>query len=293
MTITEAFQLYDANVLLPDKSVKTRKNYHSTFNSLLRAIGDIPVEILGEDQVALWKISMGHDHNSDTHKRGNLTCLIQFLKWLRKRGFNVLDPEIVRDKRPERDTEPKIPLTPYEVERLVAAGKNPRDKAIIAGIFLTCCRISEFLNIERKIYEDAVIDKRGLKMVWVLGKGGVWGKVYFSRTAQECIDRYLETRNDPFPDLFISERRRKISADRVRQILEEAAFAAGLSKHVTPHILRHSNITDLAENGAEMQFVQQIARHKHMSTTADIYTHVRDEPVRTTLLNFQTPIKVA
>src|SRR5690606_18641400 len=92
---------------------------------------------------------------------------------------------------------------------------------------------------------------------------------------------------DKIPALFISGQYRRITVSRVEQILHVLSAYAGLEKIVTPHVFRHSAITDYISNGAPMGIVSRLAGHASIKTTLDIYTHVTDDTLRDTAKHFR------
>jgi site-specific recombinase XerD len=149
MTITEAFYAYDLYVLQANGRVqKTRNNYSAVYKSIIRAIGDLPIELFDDEQLAMWKIDMERDGKTGTTRRG---YILDFRKVVRYHVKKRVPIPVIIDKEdlPENDTAPREFLRPHEVDCLIAAGKNPRDKAILACIFIAGTRISELLDLDR------------------------------------------------------------------------------------------------------------------------------------------------
>lgn len=271
MTLSEAFSHYcRTEITLKGGADKTRRNYTTAQNSLLTAIGDLPVQLLTLEHVHSWieyMQSLGHQPSTI---KSSLTCLRCVFKCLKKQQYRVID---------WRDIElPKVPRKKHvvldysEVQEMIDAAANPRDKAIVACLFATGCRISELLNLNR----GDIINGEAV----VLGKGSKLRPVFFDKTALEALQSYLDTRHDNIPALFISGQYRRITVCRVEQILHVLAAEAGIDKNVTPHVFRHSTITDYIQNGAPMGIVQRMAGHSSIKTTMDIYTHVSDDTLR-------------
>ena len=116
-------------------------------------------------------------------------------------------------------------------------------------------------------------------------------------TGEHRVTDYLESRQDSLVPLFISYSRnasesnsgdyRRLTARSVQRILSQYARLAGITKHVSPHTLRHSYATDLLMNGADLRSVQSMLGHSNISTT-QIYTHVTDEHLREVYEKFHT-----
>jgi site-specific recombinase XerD len=238
---------------------------------------DFPIELLTIEHVIRWKMyqdSLGH---STATIRNNLSRLKNVLKFLRKRGFNVLDEENI--DLPKVKEKPYTWLSYDEIQKLLDVIENKRDKAIVACLFSTGCRISELMNID-------LVDINGNE-VRITGKGGVLGTVYLDDYAKSCLDLYLDERRDSLRPVFVSSQRRRMTNSRVAQLLHEYADKAGLDKNVTPHVLRHSFATDLKLNGADIFDIQQQLRHKRISST-QIYTHISDQQRRAAYKTFHS-----
>jgi site-specific recombinase XerD len=192
---------------------------------------------------------------------------------------------------PSNDTPPRTFLEPFEIELLIAAATNPRDKAIIACTFLSGCRISEILNLDRTDFSK-YIDNEGRQAVMVRGKNGKYRDVLFNETARMYLENYFETRHDSYRELFISGQNRRITVSRVEQIIHECSRRAGLEKRVTPHILRHSFATDLLNNEASLYEVSKSMGHANISTTANIYAHFDTMNMKKVIAKHQSRISI-
>lgn len=287
MTLTEAFDIFDSRVLA-GKNIKTRKNYRCAYRSLKNATGDIPIAVICEETTIVWMRYMREEGCSGTTQRGYLISLRCVLKYFRRKGMDLFDMGVV--ELPEIDTKPRDFITAQELESLIVAAKNPRDKAILACMFLAGCRISEILNLDRNELE-VPIDDEGRKEVFVCGKGDKYRPVIFNETARAYLDEYLDTRNDRMKPLFISGQNRRITVSRVEQIVHQCTRDAGLTKHVTPHVVgRHSYATDLLNNGASLYDVSKSMGHANISTTANIYGHFDTNARKQTIAKHQSVI---
>ena len=123
----------------------------------------------------------------------------------------------------------------------------------------------------------------------VRGKGQKDRPVFVSPEATEWLAKYLETRTDSAIPLFIRYSGFKTGDDKgesfrltprsVQRIVAHYAKLAGITKHVSPHTLRHSFATDLLMNGADIRSVQSMLGHSNISTT-QVYTHVTDQHLK-------------
>lgn len=212
-----------------------------------------------------------------------LIALRAFLKFLRKRNIKSLQPEVIElAKVPERDIDL---ISSSELERLLVAPDGDdlgslRDKAMLELLFSTGMRVSELVALNR---DSIDLEKEEFS---VRGKGEKVRVVFLSQTARDAMKQYLEKRTDMDEALFIGlgpsvkpENSMRITARSVERLVKHYAVKAGITKKVTPHVIRHSFATDLLENGADLRSVQSLLGHASVSTT-QIYTHVTDKHLK-------------
>jgi len=179
-------------------------------------------------------------------------------------------------------------LETEEVQRLLEAvdTSNPiglRDRAIIELLFSGGLRVSELVNLN---VTHINLDRREFM---VRGKGQKDRPIFISPTAADWMDLYLKSRHDDGQPLFIHYSGSQDSAEggmytrltvrSVQRLVKRYATAAGITKDVTPHTLRHSFATDLLINGADIRSVQGLLGHANIATT-QIYTHITDPQLK-------------
>ncbi len=212
-----------------------------------------------------------------------LIALRAFLKFMRKRGIEALSPERIElAKVPERSIDL---ISPQELKRLMAApdGKTIeglRDRAILELFFSTGLRISELCALS---IDDVDLTREEFS---VRGKGDKVRVVFLSDAAKDALRGYLSKRKDLDDALFARYGRKandggelRLAPRAVQRLLKRYAAAAGITRKVTPHVIRHSFATDLLSNGADLRSVQALLGHAHIGTT-QVYTHVTDKHLR-------------
>lgn len=159
-----------------------------------------------------------------------------------------------------------------------------RDRAILALFFSTGLRVSELCSLSRDL--DLARDEFSVR-----GKGEKVRVVFLSDAARETVKQYLNKRTDVDDALFVQIGRGgeestakksgslRLTPRSVERLVKRYAIKAGISKKVTPHVLRHSFATDLLQNGADLRSVQALLGHANIATT-QIYTHVTDSKLR-------------
>lgn len=217
----------------------------------------------------------------------HLIALRGFLKYLVRRDIKSLDPSMVDLPRVVRK---QVTFLSYdEVESMLeqidlSNESGLRDRAIIELLYSGGLRVSELVGLNR----DSINLER--REFMVRGKGSKDRPIFISKAAAERVRDYLDARSDSLPALFLNNSRnlqavdtsgnfRRITARSVERIVEKYARLAGITKHVSPHTLRHSFATDLLMNGADLRAVQSMLGHADISTT-QIYTHVTDKHLK-------------
>ncbi len=218
----------------------------------------------------------------------HLIAIRSFLKYLMKRDVSSLAPDrIDLAKIKERSLDL---ISTDELNRLLNAPlsvnitskkdetlKLLRDKAILELFFSTGLRLSELCSLNRDL--DLSKDEFSIR-----GKGEKVRVVFLSESAKSAIREYLKNRKDLDEPLFIQYSRNSGKSNRLTQrsierIVKFYAIKAGISKKVTPHVIRHSFATDLLSNGADIRSVQMMLGHANIATT-QIYTHITDKQLR-------------
>jgi len=274
------------------RSAKTAENYKLYLDRLVEFSGDMPVVNITTEYVRKYRLWLNRykNHNDDElslmTQNYHLIALRGFLNYLSKRDIKSLSPEKIELPKIARK---QVTFLYYdEIERLldqidINDKVGLRDRAIIELLFSSGLRVSELVNLNR----DHVNTVR--REFMVRGKGQKDRPIFISQSASQQVENYLQSRNDNLPPLFINYSRnnsanttgdyKRISARSIQRIINKYARLAGITKHVSPHTMRHSFATDLLMNGADIRSVQSMLGHSSISTT-QIYTHVTDEHLR-------------
>ncbi|MFT5280652.1 MAG: site-specific recombinase XerD [Flavobacteriaceae bacterium] len=214
-----------------------------------------------------------------------LIALRSFLKYLAKQNISSLAPDKIElAKVGERSldliTENEL-LKLLEAPSLIKTDNTLlilRDKSILELLFSTGLRVSELCSLNRDL--DLTRDEFSIR-----GKGEKVRVVFLSDIAKSSLRSYLKVRKDMEEALFISCSQNKnasitrLTPRSIERIIKKYATVAGISKKVTPHVVRHSFATDLLRNGADIRSVQMMLGHANIATT-QIYTHLTDKHLR-------------
>lgn len=225
--------------------------------------------------------------HADTLKRKTqnyyLIALRAFLKYLRRRGVDSLNPERIElAKVSERSLDL---ISSQELKRLMDAPDTTteqglRDKAILELLFSTGLRVSELCALST---DDIDLSRDEFS---VRGKGDKIRVVFISDSARDALRAYLKSRKDMDEAMFVQYGKNakkdidlRLTPRSVQRIIKRYATIAGITRKVTPHVIRHSFATDLLQNGADLRSVQALLGHANIATT-QVYTHVTDRHLR-------------
>jgi len=264
MLISEAFERYREDVIVfTNQSPKTEESHNSSLHSLVRFLGDIDIGSLTFEHVRLWKADMSKTL-SDITVRGYIIKLRVVLTYLRRIGIDALDPELIPvPKRSE--SVPKF-ISPEEVTQLIDASFRIRGKAIISLLYASGIRVSELCSLDRGMIQNGCFT--------IVGKGKKPRLCFIDTRTKQLLEKYLATRKDNHPALFISTQGLcRMTPTNIQFVLQAACRNAHIDKHVTPHVLRHSFATNLLRNNTNMRYVQEMMGHASLQTT-QMYTHV-------------------
>lgn len=293
------------------RSKKTIENYRlylERFASIAEEItkkdvlkpGDIDKELLRRYRLKLnrYGSEMGGDDLKVITQAYHLIALRGFLKYLARRDIKSLDPSLVDLPRVIRKQVTFLHFDEVEdmLEQIdLSTESGLRDRAIIELLYSGGLRVSELVGLNR---DSINLDRREFM---VRGKGSKDRPIFISKSAAERVQEYLDARTDSLPALFLNNSKntqavdtsgnyRRITARSVERIVEKYARLAGITKHVSPHTLRHSFATDLLMNGADLRSVQSMLGHADISTT-QIYTHVTDAHLKEVYERFHSDTK--
>src|SRR3989338_6321031 len=269
------------------RSLKTVENYDRYLTRFLNFTkNDNPANITDNSvrEFRLWLNRQSTGNNRATgetlsKKTQNyyLIALRAFLKYLARQEIKSITPEKMELAKINERTLDLI--TDTELKRLLDSPKGSdlkdlRDKAILELLFSTGLRVSELCSLTSDI--DLKSDELSIR-----GKGGKVRVVFISLEAKKAVKNYLAARKDMSDALFIQigSKISPLTRRSVERIVKQHGIKAGISKKVTPHVMRHMFATDLLGNGADLRSVQAILGHANIGTT-QIYTHVTDKHLR-------------
>ncbi len=207
-----------------------------------------------------------------------------FFRFMLKEGVLRKDPVLILEM-PRRDRRLPQVMSEQEVERLLAgpssiadADRRARDSAMLELLYATGLRVSELVELRLNSIEMTV------GYVRVRGKGGKERIVPMGDVAKGAVVAYLSSARQAYLTrdtdyLFLTQRGGRFTRQGFWKLLKGYLTSLNITKHVTPHTMRHSFATHLLANGADLRSVQLMLGHSDISTT-QIYTHINAEMLR-------------
>jgi len=271
-----------------NRSQKTIRNYDHYLTRLIDFAGNIKVSDIDSELVRKWRLWLNRLGTNVSDELGkstlnyHLIALRSFLKFCAKRDIPALSADKIELARTVRKQ-----VTFLNEDELARLFSQPtidklsglRDRAILELLFSSGLRVSELVGLDK----DHINLKR--REFMVRGKGQKDRPIFISAEAAQWLQSYLDKRTDNVRPLFIrysgqkqvdlSGNFHRLTARSVQRLVSRYARLAGITKHVSPHTMRHSFATDILMNGGDIRSVQAMLGHSNISTT-QIYTHVTD-----------------
>lgn len=285
------------------RSARTAENYQLYLERFVEFTNDIQVGKITSEIIRKYRLWLNRFKNERNDELAIITqsyhliALRGFLGYLAKRDISSLAPNKI--ELPKTKRKQVTFLHSDEIERIVeqidtSTETGLRDRALVELLFSSGLRVSELVNLNK----DHINTKR--REFMVRGKGQKDRPIFISQNSASHIENYLSKRFDNLPPLFLSYSRnniisttgdyRRLTPRSVQRIINKYTRLAGITKHVTPHTMRHSFATDLLMNGADIRSVQTMLGHSNISTT-QVYTHVTDQHLKEVYEKYHTKTK--
>lgn len=269
---------YIATKMMEGISQNTVDNYKRTLISFFRFCKKQPADVEPNDirMYVYWY------QNEREEKVDNITLnnYIRFIKyffgWAQDNEYIAKNPAksvcFLKCEQKHRQA-----MTRRDLILLINACKTDKERAIINMMYATGCRISEAVSIR---LDD--IDWRE-KTISVIGKGRKHRDLLFNEAAEISMRIYLDNRKQESGYLFCSDRAndkdRQLTTAGMRRIINDIGDRAGVSVHLTPHIIRHTTATLALDAGMPVEQVQRLLGHSQIETTMH-YIDLNQDTVR-------------
>lgn len=287
-----------------NRSQKTIRNYDHYLTRLIDFAGNIKVSDIDGELVRKWRLWLNRLGTNVSDELGkstlnyHLIALRSFLKFCAKRDIPALSADKIELARTVRKQ--VTFLNEDELARLFSQPKvnklnGLRDRAILELLFSSGLRVSELVGLDK---EHINLKRREFT---VRGKGQKDRPIFISIEAAQWLQSYIDKRTDNVKPLFIrysgqkqvdlSGNYHRLTARSVQRLVSRYARLAGITKHVSPHTMRHSFATDILMNGGDIRSVQAMLGHSNISTT-QIYTHVTDPHLKAVYEQYHSKMSV-
>jgi integrase/recombinase XerD len=211
------------------------------------------------------------------------SALKRFYRYLLRENLIASDPTLNLDR-------PKLPralpktLTETDVERLLNSADSDttlglRDRAMLETLYATGLRVSELVGLKLTALNlnDGVLrvtGKGNKDRLVPLGEESVqWLRRYMAEARPQLLEKRLSDA------VFVTARGEGMTRQAFWHLIKRRALAAGITRPLSPHTLRHAFATHLLNHGADLRVVQMLLGHSDISTT-QIYTHVARERLK-------------
>lgn len=275
MKISEAFELYKTNYLLIKGSSRRLLQDNSyVAERMVDVLGDIEIETLTMDDIAKWVAAISERvlpngevvPRKQNTIRNDLTRVKMVLKYLHLRGIECLNYELI--PVPKREDCIRPFLSPEEVTAMIECAVSLRNQFVISLLYSSGIRLSEMISLNR----DSIVARR----FTVVGKGKKSRLCFIDERTEGLMLRYLASRTDNCPALIVSKMyKERMTPTNVQLLVKNTAKRAGITKKVSPHILRHSFATNFMQNNGNLRYLSTMLGHSNINTTT-IYTHMVD-----------------
>lgn len=253
---------------LRNYSEKTIHIYSEHINRFLYQFKELDIKTLDTEVVRQYIYDI---LNASPYSRKYQNQIISALKKYYELVYNRIlsDVELPRP-RVKRDL-PKV-LSKSEIRTMISACKNQKHKLILSLLYGCGLRRSEIVNLRKKN-----IDFQN-SILYILGKGDKYRVVPIGKSITLQLKAYLKSYL-PGNYVFFGQKNEQYSTTSVAKIVSDSAKKAGVKKHVTPHMLRHSFATHYLENGVDLRYIQELLGHRSSRTT-EIYTHISRKSIK-------------
>lgn len=287
MKISEAFDQYKTNYMfLKGLSKRVLENQDYVKNRVVNVLGDVDIESITMNDIAYWAESISTmklpdgsiKERANNTIRNDLIRLKMVIRYMHLLGHDVIEPDLI--PIPKREDVVRPFLTSEEVEAMIDCAFSLRNKFVVSLLYSSGIRLSELISLDR----DSIQDKK----FQVVGKGKKARLCFIDDRTEKIKNEYLKSRQDNCAALIISNKNKaRMTPTNVQLLVKNTAIRAGITKKVTPHILRHSFATNFLRNNGNIRYLSSMLGHASVNTTTT-YTHVVDLDMEAQYRQFHT-----
>lgn len=257
---------------LEGRSARTRECYRQTVDRLGDYLERDPWDATTQEcRAFLASLQPSNSNVSINNNRRNMNSY-----------FSFLEDEDMVDKSPMRkihhikeEKRVKKPFSDEEIERLNESASTPKERAVIAFLSTTACRVGELVGVKRG---DVDMQEREVK---VFGKGGKERVTFFDAKTKLALEDYLATRDDTCPFLFVNDNggeKHACTTGSIERLVAKVGKRAEVD-NAHPHRFRRTVATRAIDRGMPIEQVKELLGHSQIQTTM-IYASVSKENVK-------------
>ncbi len=272
--IPELIKMYIATKTVEGQSKASLNNRLGHLRMFCRYVKK-PIERVTPQDIRVFLYQYQQERNISSASLDKLRSEVcSLFHWCAAEGYIDRDPAItvkpIRCEKKQRQS-----LSQIELEYIRKACRSVRERAMIEFMYSTGCRVSEMCIVKLSDVNFQTDE------VHLFGKGRKHRTSYLNAKAHVALQEYLNTREDDSVYLFVSDRRphHQICKDAVELIIRKIRQRAGITKTVTPHIIRHTTATQAVRHGMPIEEVQKLLGHENVATTM-IYVETAQDDVR-------------
>lgn len=260
---------YTDKLLRKRYSESTIRTYSNYFKDFVYHFRNKPLETLDEKEISQYIDGLISKYAISPSEQNQRVSAIKFYyeKVLGREKYTFTI------ERPRKKKSLPSVLSKNEIKQIIAQCSNLKHKCILSLIYSAGLRRSELIHLKL----TSINSERG----WIEIRGAKGKKDRYTLLSANILTLLRQYYKEYRPQYWLFEGNRvrtQYSASSIGKILREAAQKAGITKRVTPHMLRHSFATHLLEQGTDLRYIQELLGHGSSKTT-EIYTHVSNRQI--------------
>lgn len=252
--------LFKQEMLLRNLSPRTIQSYTHYIQGCLK-FANVGASSIKETDIRNYLLSLQESNASASTLNTAYSALKLYFEKILRRKFFAMIPRSKREK--------KLPsvLSKDEVKKLIEATTNPKHRAIIQLLYGAGLRVGELVRLKMSAFD---FERKLIHVVQAKGN-----KDRYTILPQALIELLQKQQMVKKPNdfLFTNTKNKHLSERTVAKIVEATSIKAHLTKHISPHTMRHSFATHLLEHGTDIRYIQELLGHSKIETTQR-YTHV-------------------
>jgi len=237
-------------------------HYGKVLQKFIADMGDLEIKKIQVEDIWKWRETLTNRGIANNSQKNYLLSVKNFLRFCVEKKLSQIDCNQIK---PPKTLPPKevVYLSNGEVKQFVEMFKNIKYRALVEILLSTGLRISELLALNR----DDVRNQE----TKIIGKNNKERMIYFSDRAMRWLNKYLKTRKDNDPALFLSNEGNRLARGTVENIFRLYREINGMEKKITPHSLRHTAGTNLYLHTKDIALVKDFLGHTDISVTDRFY----------------------